>query len=462
MFCSISSQYLRWQSRTSGCDAACITETSIVTLTRFLRLAMGVGMINLAERAIGIVLGILLARWLGAEGYGTYAFVMAWVVILNIPAQFGLPDLLMRDLAMARSEHVQTSFRALLQRSVRLILVFSGLTSAAGIALTELFVTVANEPLELPLIIGFCGLPILALLGIYGAAWRGLGQPLATQVFGTLMPTLIVLLLTYGTMILLGQGNTAGVALICRFLGLAAALIAAMLFLSRHLKRLETNQNGMLGSVRDTLLAAFPFMLLTGAFIVMSRTDVVMLGFFATQREVGLFNAGLQAALLVQFGLAVSNSIVAPEFARLYANGDAKRLQHLAVSTARIVFAFGLLIMAALLIFGTSLLGLLFGLEFEAAFCAMAILVVGQSISLLFGEPGFLLNMTGNQALTLRLVGGTAILNIGLNAALIPLVGIEGAALSTSIALVTWRILAYVFVRRRLGIHCAAFSSASI
>jgi len=428
-----------------------------MTLTRFLRLATGVGAINLAERALGIVLGILLARWLGAEGYGTYAFVMAWVVILNIPAQFGLPDLLMRDLAMARSDHVQTSFRALLQRSVRLVLVFSVLTTATGLALTKLFVTAANDNLKLPLIIGFCGLPILALLGVYGAAWRGLGRPLATQVFGTLMPTITVLLLTSGTMILLGQGNNADVALTCRFLGLAAALIAAMLFLRRHLKRPEVNQNGTLGSVRDTLLAALPFMLLTGAFIVMSRTDVVMIGIFATQREVGLFNAGLQAALLAQFGLSVSNSIVAPEFARLNANGEKTQLQYLAVSTARMVLVFGLMILAILTLFGNSLLGLMFGAEFQGAYGAMTILVVGQSISLLFGEPGFLLNMTGNQTLTLRLVAGTAVLNIALNAVLIPLAGIEGAALSTSIALVTWRILAYIAVRRRLGINCAVF-----
>lgn len=432
-----------------------------MTLTRFIRLAMGVGAINLAERAIGILLGILLVRWLGAEDYGTYAFVMAWVVILNILAQFGLPDLLMRDLARARSDHFQTSIRGLLQRTVRLVLIFSVLTTAAGLVLTELFITLGNDKLKLPLVIGFCGLPILALLGVYGAAWRGLGRSLATQVFGTLLPTITVLLLTSGTMVAFAQRNNAGAALTCRFLGLAAALIAAKFFLSRHLKRPEADQNGSLESVGETLLAALPFMLLTGAFIVMSRTDVVMIGILATQREVGLFNAGLQAAALAQFGLSVSNSIVAPEFARLHANGERMELQYLAVATARMVLMFGLAILVILSLFGNALLAFMFGAEFQTAYSAMLILVIGQSVALMFGEPGFLLNMTGNHTLTLLLVSGTGFLNIVLNMVLIPLTGIEGAALSTSIALVTWRALGWVYVRRRMGINCGAFDRAA-
>ncbi len=418
---------------------------------------MGVGAINLIERAIGIALGVILARWLGAEGYGTYAFVMAWVVILNIPAQFGLPNLLMRDLAVARSDSVQTSFRALLQRTVRLVLVFSVLTTIVALALTGVLVTSPNGNLQISLTIGFFGLPILALLGVCGAALRGLGRPIATQVFGALIPTLTVLVLTLVAMIIPWQANDADVALICRFLGLAAALIGAVLFLRHHLRRPEVSQNGQLGSVRETLRAALPFMMLTGAFIIMSRTGVVMIGIFASQHEVGLFNAGLQAALLAQFGLSVSNSIVAPEFARLHANGEKAQLQYLAVSTARMVLLFGLAILAILSLFGDALLGLMFGAEFQAAYSAMLILVIGQSVALLFGEPGFLLNMTGNQTLTLHLVSGTAILNIALNAILIPLAGIEAAALSTSIALVTWRALGYMYVRRRMGINCAAF-----
>ena len=432
-----------------------------MTLTRFLRLAMGVGAINMAERVIGIVLGIILARWLGAEGYGTYAFVMAWVVILNIPAQFGLPDLLMRDLAVARSDRIQANLGALLQRSVRLVLILSVSTTLIGLVLTQLLLTDLDGNLKRPLVIGLFGLPALALLGVYASAWRGLGRPLSTVLFGTLMPTTIVLLLTIVAVVMLGQGDNADVALLCRFIGLAVALTAAIIFLRRYLKGFPINQDKQLHSVRETLVAAFPLMLITGANIIMSRTDIVMIGVLAGQREVGLFNAGLQAALLVTFGLSVSNSIVAPEFARLYANGDTKQLQYLAVSTARIVFLFGLVVLSILLIFGTFLLGLLFGSDFQAAFGAMAILVVGQSVSLLFGEPAFLLNMTGNQNLTLYLVGGTAVLNLVLNAILIPQAGIQGAAVATSIALVTWRCLAYVYVRRRLGINCAVFSRAA-
>ena len=71
-------------------------------LKSFLRLASGVGAINVMDRALGLVLGIVMARWLGVEGYGTYAFVMSVVVLLLILARLGLPDLLMREIAAGR------------------------------------------------------------------------------------------------------------------------------------------------------------------------------------------------------------------------------------------------------------------------------------------------------------------------------------------------------------------------
>jgi len=47
---------------------------------------------------------LVMARVLGAGGYGAFANAMAWVSLLTIPATFGFGILLVRDTAIYRSQ----------------------------------------------------------------------------------------------------------------------------------------------------------------------------------------------------------------------------------------------------------------------------------------------------------------------------------------------------------------------
>lgn len=64
----------------------------------------GVGSIaiKIASTGLNLVLAIVLARLLGAEGFGVYSFIFALVTILAIPAQMGLLNLVVRETAKAQ------------------------------------------------------------------------------------------------------------------------------------------------------------------------------------------------------------------------------------------------------------------------------------------------------------------------------------------------------------------------
>src|SRR5680860_1330791 len=57
-------------------------------------------------KAVGMLLrfgvGVVLARLLGADGYGIYAYAMALVGLMQVPVQLGLPNLLVRALWLLR------------------------------------------------------------------------------------------------------------------------------------------------------------------------------------------------------------------------------------------------------------------------------------------------------------------------------------------------------------------------
>ncbi|MCR6496037.1 oligosaccharide flippase family protein [Thermomonas sp. S9] len=72
------------------------------TLLKSVGGATGVSMLGMA---FTFLLGWQLARGLGAAGYGIYGVAMAVVSMLGVPSQFGLPQLLTREVAAANAVH---------------------------------------------------------------------------------------------------------------------------------------------------------------------------------------------------------------------------------------------------------------------------------------------------------------------------------------------------------------------
>jgi len=122
---------------------------------------------------------VVLARALGAEGYGVYSFVFAIAALLATPAQLGLPTLLVCETANAHAAGDDRLMRGVwlwagglaLRASVVLMLI--GAVVAAVLAGRE---TAGLWPLwawSLLLI------PLIALGNIRGAALQGLSHGFA-------------------------------------------------------------------------------------------------------------------------------------------------------------------------------------------------------------------------------------------------------------------------------------------
>ena len=417
-------------------------------LSSYLKRAGGVGLIGILDRICGVFLGILLARWLGADGYGVYAFVMAIVVLLLIPAEFGLPDWLMRHTARngGRSD-------VRLQRKVLQLVAFFG-CSIAAISSLVVATFAADPAVATALIAGLWILPFRGLLNAVGFVLRGLGRARLAQIVHVLLPTLLALLVT-GSAIFTGVPiKEPTFALGLRVIAVATALCAGFALLQSVQSKPPKDLQLDIG-LSTLLRAAFPFLLIGATTRLLSRTDVIMLGLLLGTREAGIYHIALQGALVVQFAMNISNTITTPEFARLHAGGDPLLLQAHARMSARVVLVIGVPVAALMIWFGEDLLIALFGTEFQGAATPLAVLAAGYMASFLFGAPGFLLNMTGHEKTAFRIYAVIAVGNVVLNASLIPILGMMGAALATSIALIAQNLLLWQAARRELGMSCA-------
>jgi O-antigen/teichoic acid export membrane protein len=181
-----------------------------------------------------------------------------------------------------------------------------------------------------------------------------------------------------------------------------------------------------------------------------------MVGALLGAADAGIYTVAMRSADFVSFPLLVANTIIAPILAAAHQNGERVAMQRLLRISSRLTLLVAMPIALVAILFGSELLGWVFGPSFSAGAQVLAILAGAQVLNVAFGSVGLVLNMCNLEWLAALGVGLAAMLNIALNIALIPRLGIEGAALASLISLVCWNALLWRWVRRRLHVTPSA------
>ena len=92
---------------------------------QLLRGGIGSLAVKATNAVLGFALAIVLARALGPEGYGVYSFALAIVMLAAIPAQVGVPQLVVRETAKAQAKEDWGLMRGLWRWANRAVIIFS-------------------------------------------------------------------------------------------------------------------------------------------------------------------------------------------------------------------------------------------------------------------------------------------------------------------------------------------------
>jgi O-antigen/teichoic acid export membrane protein len=162
--------------------------------------------------------------------------------------------------------------------------------------------------------------------------------------------------------------------------------------------------------------------------------------------------------MLVSFPLTTSSVVLAPEIARLHAQNHTAALQRLLTRSTLLTLLPAGLAALVLVLGGRLILGSVFGPAFEAASGALAILAIGQLFNSAAGPVGLFLSMTGHEKDALNGIIMSAVLNLVLNAVLIPPFGIVGSAIATAFSYLMWNLLLAFVLYRRLNLVAGPFA----
>ncbi len=422
---------------------------------RLLKGAAGTLGLRIAATGLNFVTGIILARLLGVEGFGVYTYAFTWTQLLTLGATLGLDKLVVREFAIYKTKSSWGLMRGLLHWANGIVLIASLGLIAIAIAIAWSFNMQANPQQFGVFCVAMLLIPIETLRNLRLGAMRGLNKILVGLIPEWIVAPVLLLVLSGCAYLLLGDALTAVWVASIRVFAAVVTLVIGVRLLYQILPAATTKATPQYQG-KTWLYSALPFMLMGSMYLIKSRTDIIMLGAFQGAEAVGIYFAVSRGAQLIDFVTNAANNVLGPNIASLYAEGKSEQIQRILIKSSRTVSLTSLPIIIGLVVFGSWYLSL-FGSEFSQGTKALIILCVGQIVNVVTGSVGLLLNMTGNERYTSISRGGSTILNIILNALLIPHWGLEGAAIATASSSILINIENTIWVRKKLGIHCSVF-----
>lgn len=417
---------------------------------RLVRGATGSFGLKIASMGLMFLSSILLTRIMGAEKYGGYIYAISWINLLIIPAVFGLDRLLTREVAIYLSKADWPHMRGIFSWGNRLAFVASCILAAAALIISSSALKLepdAKHAFQLSVFL----LPILALTRLRQGMLSGLHRVVLGQLPELLVQPVFLIALAAGTYWFLDTRFTSSTAVGIHILSASVAFIVGLAMLWRYFP-IGAKSSSPQYERSLWMKSAIPLLIVGGMSVINTRVDLIMLGAIKGPEEVAIYAIAVRGSELVSFPLLAINAVMAPAIASMYANRNHARLQQLTTQSARAAFMASLLICLFMVVFGYWFL-LIFGKEFTSGQTALTILSVARLYNVGVGAVGLLLTMTGFERDVAIGIGVGAVVNLLLNAILIPLWSYNGAAVATATSMLVWNTILVILVYRRLAIQ---------
>ena len=390
---------------------------------------------RIGAKLIGLPLVIVLARFLGPEEFGQWAFILSLVVILSTLADGGFQTLTVRDLAPSPGKARPYYLKSL---SARLVL---SILASAGLIAWGLIFGGGQTPWWLYLF----GAALL-----FPDAITRAGQAVLTARERMDLTSGLSLIQAAGTTLLVGGVILLGCGLKGSLISLLAINLAAAGLITLVLRPYLLNQEPEPRSAGRLFIHAFPYGLLALLNILYFRVDVIMLTGLRGAVAAGEYSAALR---LFEAGLilpAALGGALFPVMARQLATGEMNGLLVSYKQAVRLLVIVGLPAAVAATFYSVWVMGLFFGPAYAGS--GGILMLLGWSWILFFinAPLGNLLAASNLMPKFVPFAAANTGLNIGLNFWLIPAYGAMGAAAATLACEVLGLVIQLFFVRRIL------------
>ncbi len=362
---------------------------------------------------------IYAARILGAERWGIFSYAITFAALFTIFSDIGLSSVLTKEAAKNPTEQHKYFSTIFILKLILILFIF----------LITIFIMphLTKIPLSRSLIIFVALLFVFDSLRSFGNAFFRAIEKMEREALINILTQATILL--GGFLVLWTIPSPENLALVYA-IGSAIGLIATMFFLAPFLRKVFSYFDKAI--LKPILNAAWLFGLTSVLGAVMINTDTIMLGWFRNAEAIGFYSAAQKPILLLYVIPSMIAGALFPAFSR-FAQVNNEKFRMLLEKGLSFVFLLSLPFSIGLFLTSNQIVNLLFGASYQPAILTLKILsftLITAFTAALIINSIFAYN---RYKLLLWYAAIGALGNVILNAFLIPVWGINGAAISTII-----------------------------
>lgn len=392
---------------------------------------------ELAGKAATLVFTIVAARSLGAAGFGAFSYALAFSMLLATLPSWGFDSVLIRR-GSADPDDLGPALAQTL--ALRSILAVPVLLLGGGLGALSRPSTEASVALMLIL--------LATVLDTYGDAGRSAAGALEKR--GRTSVALIAQRLATAVLAIVLLGSGSGLVTVAIVYLVASVFGQLLTWRALRVLRIRPDWSAVTRpQLRLMWRSSFVLGIDTLVAMALFRLDAVLLGLIRGDEELASYAVAYRLLETVLFVTWAVSRAIFPAMSRAKNDSEAVLLAEQGLSAVAAVFVpYG----ALLILEGPRLLQLLFGAEYtdQSALILRLLAAAPLAFALSYLASEVLIARNRNRAVLVSTVGA-AVLNIVLNAVVIPLYGGPGAALATTVSYAAEGMVAIVLVAPTMG-----------
>lgn len=414
-------------------------------------------MLSQLQVALSLGLGALLARLMDPADVGLWWTMLSAILILVAFSQFGLPELAIRETAIAQSEqpqHLWSGWENFDRMAAPSII------GAFLIGILGLWLANAGDLDAMMMILVLLHLPVFTLAALRVSALRGLG-------LGNLGHFLMILPMILTCIWVLGidaMGRKIGLTEVL-WAHLAGAALSALLaqIVRDHAARHYPPRSGLridIETRRALRGTSLSMAMVAGVGILNSHADILMVSWFAGAEGAAHYAVAIHAAAILMLIRTQLSMGLGGRIAVLWRARERAEIAAISARIGRISAVISASATLGSLIGGESFLTLVFGAEYAPAAPILTMVCLAWTAACLFGAPSILMSMTGHQNEILKAGIVSLVINAALNPALILWMGPIGASVSLLLSTLVYHMIMWQRIRLHLGVDCSVLGRA--
>jgi O-antigen/teichoic acid export membrane protein len=398
---------------------------------------------EIISKVIGLIITILLAKYLGAGNFGKYSFVLAFVLIFGIITDFGFPTITVRDLA--RNKKLTRKYT---DNIITIKLILSFITFLLIIGTIELF----NKGSDVKLMVYLAGLWVIinSFTSFFTSIFRAY-EKMKYESYSIIFERLILLIFIIIVVL-------KGLSLINLFQLKIISGLLGLVFVSLLIKK---KFKGFWFKIdfkfwKHIIKESWPLALGIGFTAIYFYFDTIILSIFAKDEVVGWYNAAYKIIIFLIIGRRLFATAIYPSLSKYYIKSKVI-LKNIIESAEKISITFAIPLTMGGIILAEKIMLVVYGPEYINGTTAFQILMIQMLmlyINLLFTP---FLHASNHQKTYMKIVGIGLITNILLNFLLIPKFYMIGAATATAISETFVLAFGYIYINKIIKIRISKF-----